>query len=121
MTQIEQLENSLEQLKRYGQEQLTLEPNHPRNHLKYTIGCADAPDDLYTNSLKKAKSLCLEMSDKYNRMSVVEDSKTWKTVYSVCQDNFISGTLSVDYFYPPIIIKYIGQLLVRPLKGYDIT
>ena len=84
MTQIEQLENALEQLKRYGQEQLMLEPNHPRNHFKYTIGCAAAPDDLYTNSLKKAKSLCLEMRDKYNRMSVVEDSKTWKTVFSVC-------------------------------------
>ena len=109
MTQIEQLENALEQLKRYGQEQLTLEPNHPRNHFKYTIGCADAPDDLYTNSLKKAKSLCLEMCEKYNRMSVVEDSKTWKTVFSVCQDNFISGTLSVDYFYPPIIMKYIKR------------
>jgi len=81
---IELAEDALVQLKKCGQEQLTLEPNHPRNHFKYTIGCADAPDDLYTNSLKKAKSLCLEMSDKYNRMSVVEDSKTWKTVFSVC-------------------------------------
>ena len=104
MTQIEQLENALEQLKRYGQEQLRLEPNHPRNKFKYTIGCADAPDDLYTNSLKKAKSLCLEMSEKYNRMSVVEDSKTFKTVFSVCQDNFISGTsarcfiATIDYY-----------------------
>ena len=81
MTQIEQLENALEQLKRYGQEQLTLEPNHPRNHFKYTIGCADAPDDLYTNSLKKAKSLCLEMCEKYNRMSVVEDSRLGKQFF----------------------------------------
>ena len=81
---IELAEGALVQLKKCGQEQLTLEPNHPRNHFKYTIGCADAPDDLYTNSLKKAKSLCLEMCEKYNRMSVVEDSKTWKTVFSVC-------------------------------------
>ena len=80
---IELAEGALVQLKKCGQEQLTLEPNHPRNKFKYTIGCADAPDDLYTNSLKKAKSLCLEMCDKYNRMSVVEDSKTFKTVFSV--------------------------------------
>ena len=80
---IELAEDALVQLKKCGQEQLTLEPTHPRNHFKYTIGCADAPDDLYTNSLKKAKSLCLEMCDKYNRMSVVEDSKTFKTVFSV--------------------------------------
>ena len=109
MTQIEELENALDYLVTYGQECIKNEPNHPRNHFKYTIGCADAPDDLYTNSLKKAKSLCLEMCEKYNRMSVVEDSKTWKTVYSVCQDNFISGTLSVDYSYPPIIMKYIKR------------
>ena len=81
---IAKLESELEQLREWGQECIKNEPNHPRNHFKYTIGCADAPDDLYTNSLKKAKSLCLEMSEKYNRMSVVEDSKTWKTVFSVC-------------------------------------
>ena len=84
MTQIEQLENALEQLKKCGQEQLTLEPNHPRNHFKYTIGCSGAPDDLYTHSLKKAKILCLEMCQKYGCLASVEDSKTWKTVYSVC-------------------------------------
>ena len=81
---IAKLESDLEQLREWGRECLKNAPNHPRNHFKYTIGCADAPDDLYTNSLKKAKSLCLEMSEKYNRMSVVEDSKTWKTVFSVC-------------------------------------
>ena len=81
---IAKLESDLEQLREWGQECLKNDPNHPRNKFKYTIGCADAPDDLYTNSLKKAKSLCLEMCDKYNRMSVVEDSKTWKTVFSVC-------------------------------------
>jgi len=81
---IAELENALDYLVAYGQECIKNEPNHPRNHFKYTIGCADAPDDLYANSLKKAKSLCLEMSEKYNRMSVVEDSKTWKTVFSVC-------------------------------------
>ena len=80
---IELAEGALVQLKKCGQEQLMSEPNHPRNKFKYTIGCVDAPDDLYTNSLKKAKSLCLEMCDKYNRMSVVEDSKTFKTVFSV--------------------------------------
>ena len=80
---IELAEGALVQLKKCGQEQLMLEPNHPRNKFKYTIGCVDVPDDLYTNSLKKAKSLCLEMCDKYNRMSVVEDSKTFKTVFSV--------------------------------------
>ena len=81
---IAKLESDLEQLREWGRECLKNDPNHPRNKFKYTIGCADAPDDLYTNSLKKAKSLCLEMCEKYNRMSVVEDSKTWKTVYSVC-------------------------------------
>ena len=81
---IEVAEGALVQLKKCAQEQLTLAPNPPRNQFKYTIGCADAPDDLYTNSLKKAKLLCLEMCEKYNRMSVVEDSKTWKTVFSVC-------------------------------------
>ena len=81
---IAKLESDLEQLREWGRECLKNDPNHPRNKFKYTIGCADAPDDLYTNSLKKAKSLCLEMCDKYNRMSVVEDSKTWKTVFSVC-------------------------------------
>ena len=81
---IELAEGALVQLKKCGQEQLTLEPNHPRNHFKYTIGCADAPDDLYTNSLKKAKILCLEMCEKYGCLATVEDSKTWKTVYSVC-------------------------------------
>ena len=84
MTTIELLEESLKQLNNIKLDNLRREPNHPRNHFKYTIGCADAPDDLYTNSLEKAKSLCLEMCDKYNRMSVVEDSKTWKTVFSVC-------------------------------------
>ena len=83
MTTIELLEESLKQLKIIQLDNLRREPNHPRNKFKYTIGCADAPDDLYTNSLKKAKLLCLEMCEKYNRMSVVEDSKTWKTVYSV--------------------------------------
>jgi len=81
---IAKLESDLEQLREWGRECLKNDPNHPRNKFKYTIGCADAPDDLYTNSLKKAKSLCLEMCEKYNRMSVVEDSKTWKTVFSVC-------------------------------------
>ena len=81
---IAKLESDLEQLREWGREYLKNDPNHPRNKFKYTIGCADAPDDLYTNSLKKAKSLCLEMCEKYNRMSVVEDSKTWKTVFSVC-------------------------------------
>ena len=80
---IAKLESDLAQLREWGQECLKNDPNHPRNHFKYTIGCADAPDDLYTNSLKKAKSLCLEMCEKYNRMSVVEDSKTFKTVFSV--------------------------------------
>ena len=80
---IAKLECDLEQLREWGRVCLKNDPNHPRNKFKYTIGCADAPDDLYTNSLKKAKLLCLEMCDKYNRMSVVEDSKTWKTVYSV--------------------------------------
>ena len=81
---IAKLESDLEQLREWGRECLKNDPNHPRNKFKYTIGCADAPDDLYTNSLKKAKSLCLEMCEKYSRMSVVEDSKTWKTVFSVC-------------------------------------
>ena len=81
---IAKLESDLEQLREWGRECLKNDPNHPRNKFKYTIGCADAPDDLYTNSLKKAKLLCLEMCEKYNRMSVVEDSKTWKTVFSVC-------------------------------------
>ena len=81
---IAKLESDLEQLREWGRECLKNDPNHPRNKFKYTIGCADAPDDLYTNSLKKAKSLCFEMCEKYNRMSVVEDSKTWKTVFSVC-------------------------------------
>ena len=80
---IAKLESDLEQLREWGRECLKNDPNHPRNKFKYTIGCADAPDDLYTNSLKKAKLLCLEMCEKYNRMSVVEDSETWKTVYSV--------------------------------------
>ena len=60
MTLIAQLENALEELKRYGQEQLTLEPTHPRTHFKYTIGCSVAPDDLYTHSLKKARYYALK-------------------------------------------------------------
>jgi len=57
MTTRELLEESLKQLKIIQLDNLRREPNHPRNKFKYTIGCADAPDDLYTNSLKKAKLL----------------------------------------------------------------
>ena len=81
---IAKLESDIEQLREWGQECLKNDPNHPRNHFKYTIGCSGAPDDLYTHSLKKAKILCLEMCQKYGCLASVEDSKTWKTVYSVC-------------------------------------
>ena len=83
-TIIAKLERELEQLRERGQECLKNDPNHPRNKYKYTIGCSGAPDDLYTHSLKKAKILCLEMCQKYGCLASVEDSKTWKTVYSVC-------------------------------------
>ena len=83
MTQIEELENALDYLVTYGQECIKNEPNPPSNHFKYTIGCADAPDDLYANTLIKSKLLCLEMCEKYGCLATVEDSKTWKTVYSV--------------------------------------
>ena len=62
---IAKLESELEQLREWGQECLKNDPNHPRNHFKYTIGCSGANDDLYTHSLKKAKILCLEMCQKY--------------------------------------------------------
>ena len=80
---IAKLESDLEQLREWGRECLKNDPNHPRNHFKYTIGCSGANDDLYTHSLKKAKILCLEMCQKYGCLATVENSKTWKTVYSV--------------------------------------
>ena len=43
---IAKLESELEQLREWGQECLKNDPNHPRNHFKYTIGCSGAPDDL---------------------------------------------------------------------------
>ena len=36
---IAKLESELEQLREWGQECLKNDPNHPRNHFKYTIGC----------------------------------------------------------------------------------
>ena len=35
---IAKLESELDQLREWGQECLKNDPNHPRNHFKYTIG-----------------------------------------------------------------------------------
>ena len=76
------LENMLKQLKTVGREQLKQEPDNPRNHFKYTIGASKSNKDQYTNSLKKAKQIMLEMCIKYNCLAVVEDSKTFETICS---------------------------------------
>ena len=62
-----------------------------------TLLVAEAADDLYTHSLKKAKILCLEMCQKYGCLLSVEDSKTWKTVYSVCRTILLVAHLCVAF------------------------
>ena len=84
MTQIEQLENALEQLKRYGQEQLRLEPNHPRNKFDYTVIVPDHPlgyHEHYTNDLQVAKKSALEWATDYGRASV--EDRNLDTVFAV--------------------------------------
>ena len=84
MTQIEQLENALEQLKRYGQEQLMLEPNHPRNKFNYTVIVPDHPlgyHEHYTNDLKVAKKSAIEWATDYGKASV--EDRNLETVFAV--------------------------------------
>ena len=69
---IELAEGALLQLKKFGQEQLMLEPNHPRNKFDYTVIVPDHPlgyHEHYTNDLQVAKKSAIEWATEYGKAS----------------------------------------------------